>query len=491
VFVSFMQHHPSYLQIRLITRSHYGLERLRIDRTPDGVVVVPDDELQEKGQFAYVFDALAVSPGRVYFSPIVINHEDGTHLAEGKPTVRIAAPVTEPNGTSVGVLVIDLDLTKVFDRLAADLPADYRVFMANQWGDFLIHPNPALTFGFERGQRVLMQDAFPATKPLFDASSRSTAISSLLRSPDEAQVVAFSRTPLGASEFSRFVVLGLSRPLHDVLLAADALGDRIVRMVLVSSVLALLLAVLFARALTKPLHTLARAASCVFDEPATERLPVERSDEIGILARRFDSMRREIRSQMTALHAKQRELTHLARHDALTGLPNRILFMEKLEAAIWDASAMGEGLAVIFIDLDRFKEINDQLGHWAGDRALVVVAERLLKVLRTNDIAARLGGDEFIVLIANVRSAEIVEQIAARIAAAMDEDIEFGQQCVKVGASIGISEFPLDGSSAEQLLLKADMAMYSAKSSKCGSHRRYRELVLTDLSHMAPPGEAA
>ena len=215
----------------------------------------------------------------------------------------------------------------------------------------------------------------------------------------------------------------------------------------------------------------------MFDDPATEQLPVGRADEIGVLARCFDSMRVEIRTQVAMLRAKQLELTHLAGHDALTELPNRLLFMEHLDAAIRRAAALHEGLAVMFVDLDRFKQINDQHGHSAGDRTLVAVAKRLSLVLRGGDMVARLGGDEFIVLITDVRSPAVIGDVASRIQRVMDEELEFGDRRVAVGASIGVSEFPADGASAEELLVKADAAMYAAKASAQRAFVRYQELV--------------
>lgn len=248
-------------------------------------------------------------------------------------------------------------------------------------------------------------------------------------------------------------------------------------MVLISSVLAVVLAILFARAITQPLQTVAHVATHIFDDAVAERLPVGRSDEIGILARCFDCMRVEIRMQMGMLRAKQQALTHLAGHDVLTGLPNRLLFMERLDGVIRHASATGEGLAVMFIDLDRFKQINDQLGHSAGDQALVAVAKRLNMVLRSGDMAARLDGDEFIVLSANVRSPEVVGDFASRIQVAMAEELEFGERRMTVDASIGVSEFPVDGGSAEELLVKADAAMYEAKTSRHAAYLRYQETI--------------
>ncbi|MDN7561046.1 diguanylate cyclase domain-containing protein [Burkholderia orbicola] len=478
VYYSFMRNHAEYLQIRLIASGHFGIERIRLDRDARGIVVLPESAFQEKGQFSYVFDTLATAPGHIYLSPIVINHETGSHAAEGLPILRVGTPVVDAAGQTVGALVVDVELSRVFDRLERDLPDDYAVYLANEWGDFLVHPDPAQTFGFDRGRRVLMQDRFAVTRALFDSARTNVTLNGLAQ-PDEApgQMFAFVRTPFGQDEGNRFVVLGMARPLADVLAPAGMLGGRIVRMVLVSSVLAVILAILFARAITRPLQTLARAATHVFDDPATERLPVARADEIGVLARCFDSMRVEIRTQMAMLRAKQLELTHLAGHDPLTGLPNRLLFMEHLEAAIRHAAAVGEGLAVMFVDLDRFKQINDQHGHSAGDRTLVAVAKRLSQVLRVGDMAARLGGDEFIVLISDVRSPAVIGDVASRIQIVMAEELEFDEGRMAVGASIGVSEFPADGASAEELLVKADAAMYAAKASAQCVCVRYQDLV--------------
>ncbi|WP_261530058.1 bifunctional diguanylate cyclase/phosphodiesterase [Burkholderia multivorans] len=478
VYRSFMANHPEYLQIRLIEREHFGLERIRVDRDARGIVVLPERAFQEKGQFSYVFDTLATAPGHIYVSPIAINHETGSHAAEGVPILRVGTPVVDARGQTVGALVVDIELSRVFERLERDLPEDYAVYLANEWGDFLVHPDPSQTFGFDRGRRVLMQDSFPATRALFDGARTNVSLSDLAQGDASAgRMHAFVRTPFGSDEGNRFVVLGLARPLSDVLTPANRLGDRIVRMVLVSSVFAGILAILFARAITRPLHALARAATHVFDEPASERLPVARTDEIGVLARCFDAMRVEIRTQVAMLRAKQRELAHLAGHDPLTGLPNRMLFMERLDAAIRHAAAVDAALAVMFVDLNRFKQINDEHGHSVGDRMLALVAKRLSQVLRSGDMVARLGGDEFVVLISDLRSPAVIADVASRIQRVMADELELGERRMAVGASIGVSEYPADGASAEELLMKADAAMYAAKASGQSACVRYRELL--------------
>jgi diguanylate cyclase (GGDEF)-like protein len=290
-------------------------------------------------------------------------------------------------------------------------------------------------------------------------------------------VLAFIRRPFGVADGNRFIVLGLARPLSNVLAGATLLGERIVRMVLVSSVLAFLLAILFARALTQPLHMLAHAATHFFADHTMGALPLRRTDEIGVLARCFDRMRREIRSQLDVLHNKQHELVHLASHDALTGLPNRMMFADRLEAAIHEAAAAGERLAVLFVDLDRFKRINDQYGHAVGDRVLATVARRLQAVMSAGDMVARLGGDEFIVLIKGARSTDAAPGIAVNIIRALNDRLLIDGQPMLVGASIGISHYPADGTSAEALLLNADAAMYAAKTGEHASWLHYHDVL--------------
>ena len=478
VFASIMANHPEYLQVRLIARQRYGLELIRFDRDAQSAVRVAAKGLQEKGQFAYVFDTLALPARGIYVSPITVNHEHGAHSAEGKATLRLATPVVTADGKATGVLVIDVDLASLLKLLQVDLPRGYEVYLANEWGDFLMHPDASQTFGFDRGRRILMQDNFPATKPLFEQSKNSVSMNGLLQ-PHEAAgyVYAFIRRPFGVADGNRFIVLGIAKPLTDVLAGATLLGNSIVRMVLVSSVLAFLLAILFARALTQPLQMLAHAATHFFADHTMGALPLRRTDEIGVLARCFDRMRREIRSQLDVLHNKQHELVHLASHDALTGLPNRLLFTQKLETAVSEAAASGEQLAVLFVDLDRFKQINDQYGHAVGDRVLASVARRIKLVLSDGDMVARLGGDEFIVLLRGTPSTDAAPTIAGDIIRALNDRLLIDGQSMLVGASIGISHYPADGTSAAALLLNADAAMYAAKSGETASWLHYQDLL--------------
>lgn len=167
-------------------------------------------------------------------------------------------------------------------------------------------------------------------------------------------------------------------------------------------------------------------------------------------------------SDISALKQSQERITYLATHDELTGLPNRTLFDDRVKHAIARAERSGERLYVLFIDLDNFKVINDNLGHAAGDELLTEVAVRMRASLREQDTVARLGGDEFILLIED-NGADLVASTAKRIVDLLSASFRIHGQEIFVSASVGVSVYPDDGADSETLLKNADTAMYKAK----------------------------
>lgn len=159
----------------------------------------------------------------------------------------------------------------------------------------------------------------------------------------------------------------------------------------------------------------------------------------------------------------QERLHYLAHHDVLTDLPNRMLFSDRLEQAIYNASRKSELLSVMFLDLDRFKIINDTLGHDIGDIVLQKIAERLKGTLRVSDTIARLGGDEFAILLQNIDTVESSKSIALNLINTLSQPVLAKEHELYITTSIGISTFPTDGSDANTLLKNADIAMYQAK----------------------------
>ncbi|ARJ67240.1 PAS domain S-box protein [Magnetospirillum sp. ME-1] len=170
-----------------------------------------------------------------------------------------------------------------------------------------------------------------------------------------------------------------------------------------------------------------------------------------------------VKENITQRKQAEQLLVHQATHDTLTGLPNRLLLEDRVHHAIEVAKREGRRIGLMFLDLDRFKIVNDSLGHVAGDQLLKVVADRLRHTLRRSDTVARLGGDEFVVVLTHFQSSSELAEVAEKISAALDEPVELAGHKVHVGASIGIALYPEDGDNFNALMKDADTAMYRAK----------------------------
>jgi diguanylate cyclase (GGDEF)-like protein len=175
---------------------------------------------------------------------------------------------------------------------------------------------------------------------------------------------------------------------------------------------------------------------------------------------------RIVTSASRTLRRQAAENERLALHDSLTGLPNRTLFQAELEQAIARAARAGRNVGVLLLDLDRFKEVNDSLGHHQGDELLVEVAERLRGTIRAGDTVARLGGDEFAVVLHDLDGADDAARSAARIHRVLEAPVDLGELQVQVEASIGIALHPVHGDDAGILVQRADVAMYAAKAAR-------------------------
>lgn len=183
---------------------------------------------------------------------------------------------------------------------------------------------------------------------------------------------------------------------------------------------------------------------------------------------------------ITDREAQEDRLRYLAHHDPLTGLPNRATLLDRLRQAILTASRSSRLVGVFFVDLDRFKHINDTYGHDIGDVVLELAAKRLAGVLREADTVARLGGDEFVVVAQGLRGLDDAEGLARKILEVFEERFEIPDHDLRVSPSVGVSLFPLDESDAEGLLRHADAAMYQAKQSGPGQYRLYSVEVPPD-----------
>lgn len=194
----------------------------------------------------------------------------------------------------------------------------------------------------------------------------------------------------------------------------------------------------------------------------TSRIPVELIVRTLVLG--DERLRMAVVRDLRDRHAAQARIQHLAHHDALTGLPNRMFFMEQLGHQISIAHNGATQMALLFIDLDHFKRVNDSLGHLVGDALLQTVAARISACLRTTDLVARFGGDEFMVLLPGVTHRSDVSEVAVKLLAAIEVPVDVDGRAISVTPSVGIAMFPHDGESPTELIKHADTAMYLAKS---------------------------
>jgi diguanylate cyclase (GGDEF)-like protein len=259
-------------------------------------------------------------------------------------------------------------------------------------------------------------------------------------------------------------------------IAEERLRQRVAWVLCVVLTLAFVLAVvtlsrIAGESLTVPLAEAVRVADRVAAGDLSIDLPTASYDEVGHLIRSMGRM-------VANLRASEDRLVHQATHDALTGLANRSLFRERVSNAMNNMD-LGRSVAVMYIDLDNFKDVNDGLGHEAGDRLLRGAADRLLNATRGSDTVARLGGDEFAILLRGVRDRNDAVVVAERVAASLDAPLGIGDTEVRIGASIGIA-FSMMGASADDMLRQADVAMYAAKH---GGKGRY--IVFEESMHRA------
>lgn len=185
-------------------------------------------------------------------------------------------------------------------------------------------------------------------------------------------------------------------------------------------------------------------------------------------------------TDITAAKTQRERLEHLATHDALTGLVNRAEFERRCELAIRSATHERNAVAVLFVDLDAFKAVNDSYSHAVGDSLLVRVAERLRNVLGEHELVGRIGGDEFTVLISHLATREDARLVAVRLLACLAEPVRVGEYEIALSASIGIAGFPLDGADPKTLITNADAAMYVAKTEERNTYRLYTPLMHAD-----------
>ena len=736
LFEAMLKYRPDYFQIRFIGVADNGKELVRVERNGSRIVVTAKQELQSKGDRYYVGDTMALPPGQVYMSPIDLNREHGQIEVPHIPTMRVATPIYSPEGEPFGMVIINVNMGAALDRIANTIQPPLQVYVVNNKGDYLLHPDRSRTFGFDLGNAYRIQDDFPILNQVFqpDLDAEQRPLRQPARNGIPGSLLHYLKVATDPIDPSRHLAIVVGINNSDIAKEQRALLTQHLIFAVVITITAMIVTLWLLRRVTAPLarltavarqisagnysadlkpsaepeinalnHALGTMADAIADREhrlheaneALEQRVAERtaelrtseanlataqrianlgswdwdivngslhwSDEIyrifGLLPREFSATyeaflerihpndrtqvtnavnealakrkpyaieHRILRSDgeervvfeqgevkfhddgtpcymhgtvlditerkrdeerirllagvfehslegMLITDAKQnimavnrsftrltgylpdevigkkpkllgsgwhdkeyyeqlwRSLTehgvwkgelrdrrkngelyvewltiiavkndkdevinyigmfedvtqekeaeeriaHLAYHDTLTDLANRRLFEDRLEQALRHAHRALTHTALLFVDLDRFKPINDTLGHKAGDLLLKEVARRLSSCVRDSDTAARLGGDEFAVILHSVDQNQATHT-AQRILDALSHVFRIEQHDIFIGASIGIAIYPSDGVDVTTLVKHADIAMYQAKQAGRNTHRFFK-----------------
>ena len=256
------------------------------------------------------------------------------------------------------------------------------------------------------------------------------------------------------------IVAVLQRSLAEGIAPFQRISSAFLILAAVAVLLSVVGSILIAENITRPINALADAARHIQDGDYTQKVNDAQKGEIGALASTFNHM-------LDGIATREKENLRLAFEDNLTGLPNRAMFHDRLAQALLVARRQGQPLCVMMLDLDRFKHVNDTLGHPVGDLVFAEGALQLRGLLRESDSVARLGGDEFAILLASGEP-ERASAVAKKVLQSLEAPIMAEGQPIDVGTSIGIVYFPEHGEDANALLRRADIAMYAAKRAKSG-----------------------
>lgn len=614
IFTAFSDAHPNYFKIRYIGVADGGREIVRIDRKNGHVSVMPENRLQHKADRDFFKAAIKLPEKGIVLSEINFNQEYGRIEEPHIRTLRALTPVYAPDGSIFGMVAINMDMGDLLDTVPITHPSSIKSYLTNGEGDYLVHPDPGQSFGFELGKKRLIQQDIPELAALFKDNTPDHWSLRPIQTSAGLVHVAAQRIHYDLRQPGHFIALVHIMPDSAVKKQIEPERRQVILIALVSTLLIVGLGFFIIKRLFLPLRNFTEAANTIAGGSYDTRLPKVSGDEIGALAAAFsvmqdrvskreqdyqqltDTLEQRVEERTTELEAKQADLSlaasvfhntmegiliadadsiiisvnpafteitgysaeevvghkpsiirsnrhgpefyralwdtllreghwqgeiwnrrkngeaflarlvinqipgpdgkparyvsvfnditemhqknehirHQAFHDALTGLPNRALLLDRMKHSLEIARRENYHIGLLFIDLDRFKPVNDTLGHNIGDALLQEVSRRLTGCLRSADTVARMGGDEFVIMMERTEDVEDCATLAKKVIATLSETMTVCGHDIQIGASIGIASFPDDGTDAAALMQHADAAMYSAKSAGRGMFRFFQ-----------------
>lgn len=409
---------PNYDQIRFIDTK--GKERIKIknDHVP---IVLRRQQLQDKHSRYYFTECFKLTKGEIYISPLVLNIDNKSTNCPCEPMLRIGTPVFDRTGKKTGIILINYRAQHLLNKLEiSQNNSQTETMLLNQDGYWLLHPNRELEWGFMKTEKKNLA----------------------LDNQDPDLWLKIQNEQKGRIEkkegFYTFTTISLQAKNTGISRTGVVSKDSLYSWILLS-------------------YTSNHSTYTSKLKSRTLILTIVLIVVAGV----------GLYFLAQAIHKRniyQQELEKMAYNDALTGLANRRIFFIKVTDSINYSKRYKNKIAVLFLDLDGFKAVNDTLGHDAGDTVLCQVADSLNYICRSTDTVSRLGGDEFAILIPHYKEQEEVKILAQRIITELAKPIKLSKGTTTISVSIGITFFPLHGPDATTLVKNADGAMYTAKN---------------------------
>jgi diguanylate cyclase len=306
-------------------------------------------------------------------------------------------------------------------------------------------------------------------------------LASITKANEKGQIDSYEAVVNGKRVIKSFIPIAKGTPyvigvVTDYKVIQDVLNEHLRKNLLISVLLLLIIFLgcyYLAGRVVRPVQHILEKVGEISEGRFGAQVEINSRDELGDLANRVNIMSRNLLSYTDELKDKQEQIQYQADHDPLTGLPNRRKFNERLNEALCTAEETDCKVALMYLDVDRFKNINDTLGHSMGDLLLQMVADRLRAGVRENDFVSRLGGDEFTVIVDECKQDQDVTAVVQRILVGLSEPFLLNGYELFISPSIGIARFPDDGADMETLLIHADTAMYQSKEQGGNSYSFY------------------
>ena len=420
MFQSVAEISGKYDQIRFLDSS--GQEKVRVNSTGTTVRIVPQEELQNKADRYYFRYALGLGKGQIFVSQLDLNVEDGEIEIPYKPVIRFSTPVFNPSGQCMGVVVMISLSSELYNYIQYELEQHqgHHMFLLNSRGYYLVNSEDAgreFGFMFAGKENLSLGNDNPDLWELIQKSSNGEAVI-------RHELYVFRKI----------------RPLEETWISSRDEGFCCEEGAIVRDEYEwYLLSHIPADVVTTRLNG--------------ELLPFYQVYTALILL--FLVLSFFLGRYKTSLELKKETIRHMAYHDELTGLKSRVFGLERLKINITRGNTLGERFALLYCDVNKFKPINDEYGHEAGDYVLREVAERLEKSVRPDDTVIRMGGDEFVLILEKIPNESETTLIACRIIENIEKAIPYRDYHFRIGISIGIVFFPEDGITVPDLLKKA------------------------------------